>query len=206
MPCSREAKGAQHRGACQTQSLSSSRQQHVLSATLESAELTRPQFCSTDSSGASRTAARLCRPQRTPQRTGGCHQSGPKPQHPCAHAPLSRSPQSRHSTFTKGDPAIPRRARCPLARLEPRGTARLQISDFALDWPSSAQWLPKCTSANTSGKCRSIHSSVGPWMQCCREVTTTRSHVAARRCRLWSAPARRLDEVRAAVRRTSVTV
>ena len=37
----------------------------------------------------------------------------------------------------------------------------LQISDFALDWPSRAQWLPKCTSWKTPGKCSSTQASVG---------------------------------------------
>ena len=65
----------------------------------------------------------------------------------------------------------------------------LQISDLALDWPSRAQWLPKCTSWKTPGKCSSTQASVGCWMQCCREVTTTRSQLLRRRCRLWYAPA-----------------
>ena len=66
--------------------------------------------------------------------------------------------------------------------------AHLQISDFALDWPSSAQWLPKWTSAKTPGKCCSTQAKVGAWMQCCREVTTTSSQDCPSRCRLWNAP------------------
>jgi len=41
----------------------------------------------------------------------------------------------------------------------------------------------------TWGKCRSSHSSVGSWMQCCREVTTIRSQPPRSRARLSYAPA-----------------
>ena len=123
-----------------------------------------------------------------------CTRGGPKPT-------ASQVVDQPHTRYAKGlvKPATVTLAKQLGLPLFVRGS-RLHISDFALDWPSSAQWLPKCTSANTPGKCRSIHSSVGPRMQCCRDVTTTKSHVAARRCRLWSAPARQLCWVRPAIR------
>ena len=102
-------------------------------------------------------------------------------------APISLRAPASQQDITATPPEQGRHGNTATGTLAEQQTwrkTRLQISDFALDWPSSAQWLPKCTSANTPGKCRLIHSSVGPRMQCCREVTTTRSHVAARRCRL----------------------